>query len=88
MCCVAVQFSRGDTAWQPPRCERTRLAGYDTRLLLDVSYQAANQSSCHNGADVVGGGGGGCLRYRRGIFLGVASDGPRLLAGETYGVVV
>jgi len=70
--------------WQPPHCERTHLAGYDTSLLPGVSYQAANQSSCHNGADVASGG-GGCLRYQRGIFLGVASDGPRLLAGETYG---
>lgn len=82
-----------DTAeMQRRRCsrgnERTRTAGYDTKLLPGVSYQAANQSSCHNGADVAGDGDGGCLRYRRGIFLGVAPDGPRLLAGETYGVVV
>lgn len=38
-------------AWQPPRADVV-VVGYDTKLLRAVSYQAANQSSCHNGADV------------------------------------
>lgn len=67
---------------QPPR--RRRLTAYDTKLFsTGVSYQAANQSSCHNGADVAaattmagcsGGGGGDDATRRRAVAFDIVVE--------------
>lgn len=84
-CSCGIVFARRGVAWHQPT-----LAGYDTKLSLVlrcVSYQAANQSSCHNGADVAAVTAAAATTTVAAFDTvvefssGLLPDGPRLLFG-------